>query len=282
LQQLPVEDVQTAVGPEAVDEVLAAGNPIAELVYGIKARKALVAKDPEEFPPRTRTGLVSAQAEAREELLVAEQNYAQYVKDAAVAGVITSSDPKRVQEFLALAQEVSAQPLVVVACDEMYDRLATAGEVGLGPTRQFGAGQLGIILEEYAAIGRELQFTSLASPRWSYDVIVPTHKDFVAAIRTAIRAGGDGDSMNRAFIRLQAYRKALEVGYSTSLVPVLIVGSSPEEAPFLQKQLFNVCVTIDLEPGEAPSAEVVKSFFKSMVKTAKRYDANQVQASAVV
>jgi hypothetical protein len=274
--------VQAAGGPEAVDEVVAARNPIADLVAGIKVRKALVAKDPEEFPARTRPGLVSAQAEAREELLAAEQNYAQYVKDAAVAGVITSSSPERVQEFLALAQEVSAQPLVVVACDEVYSRLAAAGETGLGASRQFGAGQLGIILEEYAAVGRELQFTSLAAPRWSYDVIVPTHKDFVAAIRTAIRAGDDGDSLNRAYIRLQAYRKALEVGYSNSLVPVLIVGSTPEEAPFLQKQLFNAAVSIDLDPGEAPTAEVVKSFFKSMVKTAKRYDANQAQASAVV
>jgi hypothetical protein len=171
---------------------------------------------------------------------------------------------------------------VVVNCAEMYERLAAIGEPGLGPTRQFGAGQLGIIIEEYAAIGRELSAVSIASPKWSYDVLVPTQKDFAAAIRTAVRAGEDGDQMNRAYIRLQAYRKALEFGYSSTLVPVIVIGATPEEMPFLQQDLFNAAVVIDLDPKEKVTANTVKNFFKSMVKTAKQFDASQAQQSTVV
>jgi hypothetical protein len=250
-------------------------SPIEILVDGIKARQALVAKNPEEFPKNNRTGLVSAQSDAREELVGAERQYASYVKEAAVAGIVVSSDPAKVQEFLTAAQEISAQPLVVVNCAEMYERLAAVGEPGLGATRQFGSGQLGIIIEEYAAIGREMNFASISSPKWSYDVLVPTKEAFAAAIRDAVRAGVDGDQTNRAYIRLQAYKKALEFGYSSTIVPVLVVGATAEEMPFLQNDLFNAAVVIDLDPKEKVTSTVVKTFFKSMVKTAKQFDATQ-------
>jgi len=253
----------------------AAKTPVQELVEGIKVRQALVAKNPEDFPAKNRPGLVIAQAEAREELVVAERQYAQYLKDAAFAGVILTASKDRLQEFLKVAQDVS-QSLVIVACDALYERLAKAAEVGLSDSRMFGAGQIGLVIQEMAQVGRELFFSELASPRWTYDSLVPTREDLKEVIRRAIRSSADGDYLNRSYLRMAAYTRALELGHYKSLVPVLITGGTPSEVEFLQNGVFNAAVTLDLDAIQGPITEDdVTAFFRSMVSAMRASDARR-------
>jgi hypothetical protein len=231
-------------------------TPVETLLEGIRYRQALVAKAPEDFPLATRAGNISAQVEARDALVTMESAYAEYFKQAVVAGIVLGS-PADTQTFVAASEAACVQPLVVVDAGEMYTRLAKAGEPGLGTTRTFGSGQMGLIIEEMAAIGRSLFFSSLASPRWSYDVLVPTTADLALVIRTAIRGGEDGDELNRAYLRMSAYRKALDTGYTTAMIPVLVVGSIPEEVEVFTKKLFNASVLVDLQKSPPPGAEAV-------------------------
>lgn len=267
--------VMEAAAPVTVTPPPKTLSPIEQLVKDIVDRRELVAKPLDILPLKSRTGWVAAQQQAADELLPLERAYAQHLQDAAVTGIVTGP-AERVKEFVALGKQMSSQ-VIEVECDAMYVRLGKAGVQALGDSRQFGSGQIGLILEEYASIGRELFFASLGGPRWVYDTVVPTFEDFVAAIRNGIRAGEDEDLVNRAFIRMEAYKQALAKGCTSNIIPVLVTKATPEEVPFLKTKLFNAAASIKLP--DAPVQEAtVKAFFKAMVDAAKRADAQQLPA----
>lgn len=263
--QVPEEEQVEAAAPPPPPKPL---SPVEQLVKNIRDRRDLVSKPIDQLPLATRPAWVAAQQQAQEELLQLERVYAQHVQDAAVTGVVLG--PKaRVEEFVSIGRNIAPSQLIEVRCDEMYERLAKAGVPALGDTRQFGSGQIGLILEEYAAIGRELFFASLGAPAWTYDIVVPTFEDFKAAIRKAIRGGEDGDTLNRAYLRMEAYKQAVAKCVSNNIVPVLVTGATEEELPFLTSKLFSVASVVRLKNEPVTEPDVV-SFFKSMSTAAKK------------
>ena len=238
-------------------------TPLEALVQGIQTRRALVAKQPSDFPASTRSGLVLAQGEAKDTLVLLEREYAAYLNSAAVACVILAQTPALEKAFVEKALECT-RPLVVIDASALYQRLATVGTQGLGDTRQFGSGQVGLIIEELAAIGKELYFTSLAAPNWQYDEVVPTFQDFVAVIRKAIRTSKDGDILNRAFLRMEAFKSALDLGYTKAMVPIMVIGGTLGEREFLANNLFSASVTVTVNSEADVTEEKVSKALKTM------------------
>ncbi len=257
-------EVETEAKPE-----LYRPTPMELLVSSILEKRAFVSVPVEDFPPATRSGNVAAQRQAAEELVKLESRYAEYLKSAAVAAIIRAETPALAQQFLEGATEESEDPPVVLDASEMYVRIANAVAPAVGDSRQFSAGKVGMAIDEMAAIGRELSLTSLAAPRWQYDVMVPTFADLVDVIRTAVRASTDGDELNRLYLRSRAYKRALDLGYVSAIVPVMVTGATPEETPMLTDKLFTASTVIDVTSAKGVTRETVLSALKAMVKAAK-------------
>jgi hypothetical protein len=234
-------------------------TPLEALVKGIKDRRALVAKQPSDFPPATRSGMVFAQGEASEQLVLFEKEYGNYLKTAAVAGIVMAKNEDLGKAFLETAQKFCKQPLVVVDASALYRRLAGSVTAALGQSRQFGSGQVGLVIEELAAIGKELFFTSLAAPNWQYDEVVSDLEAIVGVIRKAVRTSKDGDVLNLSYLRMEAFKRALDLGYTSAMVPVLVVGVTREELPALMAGLFSASVLVDVSSEEDVTDEKAKT-----------------------
>jgi hypothetical protein len=250
-------------------------DPIEKLIQNIKTTREVAELDlSQHVDARTLPGVTMAKREAQDNILQLEKVYANYLNQVAIAGVLLAKDSTKAPLFLALAEEESAEPPVVVDARALYTRLAHACEGSLGATRLFGAAQIGLVIEELAAVGRELGLSEVGGPKWEYDNYVPTFESLVATIRAAIRRGGDGDDLNRFYIRSQAFKSALKHGYSANIVPVFVTGvASDDEAAYMAKKVFRAGTVFDLDRGEGVLSEINKESvlysFKELVRIAK-------------
>lgn len=235
-----------------------------ELVKELAVTKKRASTDLEAVPYQTRASMTSMVQAAKEKLAELEKEYFTRVRLSSL-GMFLFGEPVRVATFAEIASEEAG--VFLVQGDALYQRLADKVEPSLGPTREFGTHQLGILIDELKLImRRELDIRTMKLPEMYESPALKDRIALVAHIRRLIQRAV-GDDLLRLWINKQVNELALGAQFSGKLFPVAIVGLDLREVTGLIP-LFTNAMTVEV--GTSDDGEVNKEYVLNQLSTFKK------------
>lgn len=175
-------------------------------------------------------------ADAAIELESLKKDYEATIKSLAF-GIFLLGDDEPIQTFSKFCKEECGT--LNVSADGFYDKICDTVEPSIGDRKTFGISQLSLLIRALSEMGRELNVRSIPTPQIDDLVHVKTREELRIYVRQLIRKTGMGDTLNAAWIQKDTTRRALEIGYSRPVVPVILTGATEEEVATLQATLFS-------------------------------------------
>lgn len=221
-----------------------------EILVEYKETKALADSSPDEGPYATRTGRAIAIADAQARLT---RLRAEYQATARVFPFFVFGPPAK-QHGLAKLMEPE---LIGINGAEIYERLARRIRPTVGPSRTFGADQLGSLILELRDIGADLGIQSMPSPKLTYLVAVEGDTEeaieasLVGTCRRLVQEVLDQELLTQ-YLAKQVREAGLAQDRDDDVLPVLILGLDDAEVLVLEAlPVFGGrCTEINLAPDE--------------------------------
>jgi len=204
-------------------------------------------------------------ADAAANIKVLRQEYATKLSTRVVT--IFLSGPISLQETFAKLAEEEGETLTVDS-QAIYKKMATDVEPTIGAQRQFGGTQANHLIRSLEEVARAAGAEFLAVPRLQEVMTVNDFDEHVRVIRDMIRTQV-GDDLNRRAIEARIIDLALEKRYSEKVIPVVVLGSSPEEAILQEKIFTGNGIKVALGPDQIVDKEFVLSTFTQIRKYLK-------------
>lgn len=202
--------------------------------------------------PRTVTGMISRQRQAKDELKQLISGYNTLIRNSFVNVFVTGS---RARDFAAAADE---DGVIVVSGRQMYEEFANAVEPSMDPkTRQFTSTQVILLMQVMQRWMETNAIGSLAQPRLSaneMDVAAKGFDDVVDRVRLAIESG-NGTAMLGRDLEIRITKKALEKKAAAMIVPVIITGLTGSEIADFKTTLFSGRPSLEVEADEDSTDE---------------------------
>lgn len=243
-------------------------DDIAALLEEIQTFNDLINQDLSAWDPNTYPGKSSQQGEAKKNLPALKAKYLDYLQDAALVMVLSGTQNSQTKFAEIAAEEGNT---VTVDAKALYLKLSEGIEESLGYTREFGVTQLSLVINGIRDICLDLGIRETDRPRHLEQVVVLTQADIVDHIRKIVRES-DSDFLNVKYMSNTLLQQGLSKRYNQSVVPVVIMNASEEEAKalsqFWSKPYANVQV-----PSFASTEEYQKfvlEIFTNVKKSSKR------------
>lgn len=202
-----------------------------EILTKIQQTRIMAERDVENVPAQTRTGIITAVNEAKEDLRKLKVTYGnEFFKN--VRGVFVTGDKQKALEFAKLPEKEGES--ITVDVEALYTRIAKEVESSLGNSthRALKSEHVNIMVSVLREIGQELNLIDMPMLRIkSYDSL-PTYQDVVSFVRDTIRATV-GDDLNKDYFVQKTVAKAIDTGYCKPTTNLVLVNASPDEVDSL-------------------------------------------------
>jgi hypothetical protein len=185
----------------------------------------------------------------------------------AVAIFLDGSDEK--QARFATLTENSGEGIAVYA-SALYQRLTQAVESTMGHTREWGVGQTAKLHAAIMEVMHDVNLSEVPMPS-TRDVgrRLATTKDVFDHIRNIIRAAC-GDRLNAVYMEVQVAKRAREIRYTHTTVPVIVLDALPDEVQVLGASYAKGHATVSLKDDEEVNEELLKKVFKDVNKRLRK------------
>lgn len=215
----------------------------------------------EEVPRATRPAFEIAQRTAKDRMKSLNDTYcSELLKNAWVFVVHGSGLNPAI--FAQIAEEEAGT--ITLNAEELYQRLAKPIDAALGARREFAPESVAALNRELRFISDELGIASMPAAKFTGSVSLPDLAATTAHVRTLIR-GIVQDDLNRIFLRARLGQKALDMKFSDTPVPVVLVNATVDEAYGLAP-IFNTNHTVTIDENTEVTKEFVLSTFETATK----------------
>ena len=200
---------------------------------------------------------------AKQQLPVLQAEYKTTLLRNAVAIFVDGSDEKQAQ-FATLVTNTGEG--VAAYADALYQRLTLEVEATMGHTREWGVGQTAKLHSALMAVMFDLKLSEIPMPSVR-DVgrKLKTHEDVFNHIRSIVRAAC-GDQLNALYLETEVSRRAREIRYTHTTVPVVVLGALPDEVQVLGASYAKGYATVSLKDDEEVNEDLLKKVFKDVNK----------------
>jgi hypothetical protein len=229
-------------------------SKLEEISSRYEAAAKMAASDLSDWPRASLPGAQMLQREAQDSLPKIRQEYAAALKDGMILVVLRGATVNQ-EEFARYAQEGAG--MIVARADGAYRRLADMIWPALGDRRQFGASQLGLLVEGLAVLGRDLDVRAIKSPQISEVTVVAGREELVEYVRDIVVAA-DGDRIARRLLEQEIVEEALKIRYNQPVVPVLLLGCQSEAPEIFGAQVYEIHLGVDAPTADSVLADLAK------------------------
>lgn len=215
---------------------------------------------------KTRSGIETAVAQAKLEVVGLRIKYAEAVLNSGVA-IFLSGPENRTEEFCKLISELGEA--VVVDANEVYNYISRPLEATLSSTRTFTSEVASVLISQVAATAR-LVGVGLNRPiRADTQKHVATYKDLVNHVRDIVRSEL-GDVLAAAYLKTVVGREALKIRYMVDVSPVIVLNATAEEVVGLGHAFGKGQATVELKEEDKVDSEFVGKVFANVQKQLKK------------
>lgn len=205
-----------------------------EMVKRYAECKEVCSQNPDTFPLRTKPGKLMQMADCAKEMLKIEEEHRNFIKNHAFVIVLKGSAEAQ-KKWLEVAHKEAE--ILSIRADKLYREFATVIEPSIGDRKTFGTSQLTLLIQAMIKGCKDLGLQNMPTPQLLDLSHVKNTEELVNCIRLLIRSSS-GDQFNQAFIEQQVQKQALEIGYTRSVVPVVLAAATDDEGKELGSKLF--------------------------------------------
>ena len=202
-----------------------ASENLKKLMEEIVETEKLASIDVEECDWRVRPGMSIAKADAKDKLEGLKKRYLDAISGTTFSLFVLG--PKA-EDFVKVAEAESAAPLLVLRADAIYHRLMERVEETLGANREFGTMQMGMVIRALSELARDLDIKAFDAPKFIESGTLVNTAAVLAHVRRIVREAV-GDDFNRIFLTREITRKALEMRYTSTVLPVVVLGLESDD-----------------------------------------------------
>ncbi len=246
------------------DEEEVVKSPMQLLVENIVKTQAQLDRNLEFTDPRTRGGHEVAKGAARDRLPLLRAQYTAMLRKG-MAAIFLSGHPEGLASFISIAEKEA--PLLVVAADALYRRLALEVESSMRTDRSYEPTQCARLQAALMTVCTELGITEMPSPKFKDGAILHKFDDVLAYVRRSVRAVA-GDKLNQMYMEKLLTDRAIEIRYQMSVVPVIVTGATKEEVTGLSSFFNNK--TVSTITKNLPTTESIIKVFQQLQTKIKK------------
>jgi hypothetical protein len=196
------------------------------LAEEIAQKQQLIAIDPDSVDWRGRPGFEASQRIAREELVGLKAEYGNVIRSNSLGIVVTGEGDRPAFFAQVAAREADG---VVVDAGALTRNLVEIIEPTLGPTRDFGPSQLGILAVGLDSVARKLGVHHMQAVKLSGMAVVRNPAETEAMVRTLIQEAV-GEDLLKLYVRVKTDEGAVaKLWTGGSTLPVLVIGVTEGE-----------------------------------------------------
>lgn len=238
------------------------------LLQQIQEHEDLINTDLSIWDPATRPGKTGAQQEAKLNLPNLKNQYLLYLQDSVLAMILEGDAASQTGFAEIAAQEGNT---ITLDAEALYRKLSEGLEESLGYSREFGVTQLSQVVDSIRDICLDLGIRETDRPRHMEQVVVLTQKDIVAHVRKIVRES-DNDFLNIKYLANELLTQALAKRYTQSVVPVVIINATEDEANSLKQIWAKPQATVKVPPFVATEElnKFVLEIFNNVKKSSKK------------
>lgn len=227
-----------------------------DLVEQIVETSKIANIDLEGWPRISLPSIMSTVVDAKARLEVLKVEYYELVSKATIGIFVFGSDGS--DEVFATIAAAEGGTMTIHA-DALYQRMADLITPVIPDSKEFNINAFSKLAQGLAEVGRDLELKAMDMPKF-VPLKVTNRAALVEHVRNTVR-DALGDDLNRLYVSKEIQRKAFEMKFKGSALPVVIIGlGSADEATKLEATVAKFGAKVVTEPGNVTKQEVLDTF----------------------